>query len=123
MKTETKFKGDYSQSKNGNFKIINTIGVPHLYCITPKHVAVAADHYFGMLGADAIRGAEKQGAKCDICRKAGKILSYDEHEQALLVECKIDIQPVPDELKTWLVSIKDEAEKNGYAGFAFKKAS
>ena len=115
-------KGNYPESEQGNFKIIDTIGVPHPYCITPKHLEYSEGIYLD------IEGAERKGAVCDICRKAvkagkqGSILTYAEHEQALLVECKIEIQPCPDELKNWLLSIKEEAEANKYAGFAFKKA-
>lgn len=114
-------KGTYPISADGNFQIIDTIGVPHLYCITPKHLEYSEGIYLD------IERAEKKGAKCDICRelvKAGKqdkILSLSEHEQALLVGCKVEIQPPPDELHKWLLSIKDEAKSNGYAGFAFKK--
>ena len=117
-------KGNYPNSKNNNFYIIDTIGVPHPYCITPKHLEHCGSMY---LNGDTIKVAESKGAVCDICREAVKngsqadILSYDEHEQALLVECKLEINPMPDELKTWLVSIKEEAEQNKYAGFAFKK--
>ena len=116
-------KGNYPESKDGNFKVIDTIGVPHPYCITPKHLEYSEGIYLD------IPGAEKRGAVCDICRKAvragkqDKVLTYDEHEHALLVNCKIDIQPCPDELKDWLLSIKEEATTNGYAGFAFKRGS
>lgn len=112
-------KGTYPESEN--FKVVDTIGVPHPYCITSKHIEYSSGLYLD------VEEAEKNGAVCDICRKAvnkgkqPKILTYDEHEQALLVECKIEINPVPQELHTWLLSIKDEAEKNGYAGFAFKR--
>lgn len=115
-------KGNYPESAKGNFKIIDTVGVPHPYCITPKHLEYSEGMYLD------IPGAEEKGAVCDICRvavKAGKqdrILTFEEHEHALLVECKIEIQPTPDELKNWLLSIKDEATKNGYAGFAFKRS-
>lgn len=119
----TDVKGNYPKSKQGNFKVVDTIGVPHPYCITSKHVAWAADHCGGMLGKEAIREAEEHGAKCDICKKQGNVLTIDEHEQALLVGCKVDIQPLPDELKDWLISIKEEATANGYAGFAFKVTS
>lgn len=122
MTTETKDKLGYGSSEQGNFTVIDTIGVPHPYCITPKHVAWAADHHCGMLTKDAIREAEERGgAKCDICRKAGSVLSIDEHEQALLVECKQETKD-NKELHAYLLRIKDDAEQGGYAGFAFKKA-
>lgn len=59
---------------------------------------------------------------CDICK--GK-LSYDAHEQALLVGClkelKNDEGNADPELHEYLLNIKIECEKNGYVGFAFKK--
>ena len=113
MEKEEKLK---SYPKTEQFEVIDTIGVPHPYCITSKHVAYAADHCHGMLNEEAIRKAEKvKGAHCDVknCN-----LSYNEHEQALLVACYKDIQK-NEELHRYLLKIKDEAEKNGYAGFAF----
>jgi hypothetical protein len=105
--------------KTEKFQIIDTIGVPHLYCITPKHIGHASDYFNGILGEDAIISAEKAGAKCDICK--GK-LSYKQHETALLVEVddKRELKDV-GELKEYLLSIKDMTEKDGYAGFAFKQ--
>ena len=121
----SEIRGVYPPSKEGNFRIVDTIGVPHPYCIGSRLVAFTADYHNGLLGNDAIDDAEKHGIYCEICkkiqRKGGKILSRIEHEQALLVECVIDINPVPSELKTWLLEIKDEATKNGYTGFAFKR--
>ena len=117
-------KGNYPDSEQGNFSIVDTIPVPHPYCITPKHLEHCGSMY---LNRDTIRRAEEKGAVCDICRKAvkqgkqDKVLSIDEHEEALLVNCKAEISPVPDELHQWLLGIKDEAERNGYAGFAFKR--
>lgn len=120
MPTQTADKLDYyktTQSKNGNFKVIDSIGVPHPYCITPKHIAYAADHHYGMLNADSIRESEENGARCDICK--GK-LSYDEHKQALLISCKTEIKD-NKELKEYLLSLKDKVIQDNYAGFAFKK--
>jgi len=83
----------YGQSKKGNFKVINTIGVPHPYCITPKHLEENDGMY---LSKDSMREAEKRGAACDICKKINRkdyskpILSIDEHEQALVVSCLVD---------------------------------
>ena len=114
--------GEYGVSEHGNFSIKDTIGIPHPYCITPMHLKHSEGMYLD------IPRAESRGAVCDICKKAvnkgkqDKILTFDEHEQALLVECKAPIDPMPSELHDWLLSIKDEAEKNGYAGFAFLKS-
>jgi len=59
---------------------------------------------------------EKMGAKCGICKGE---LSFEAHEKALLVGClkELDCQ----ELKDYLLSLKDKCEKDGYAGFAFKR--
>ena len=102
------------------FKIIDSLGVPHPYCITPGHVAYASDNCGGILGTDAIRDAEKYSrARCGICK--GK-LSYDEHEQALLVEVD-DNRELKDVegLNDYLLSIKAQCEADGFSGFAFKQ--
>jgi hypothetical protein len=115
-----RFKGTYTKTEH--FEIVDVIGVPHQYCITPKHVAVAADEFGGMLGVEAIRTAEsKHGARCGMrgCR-----LPYDEHEQALLVGCTAELEiggTTNPELHAMLLANKEEATKNGYAGFAFVK--
>jgi len=103
------------------YRVIDSIGVPHPYCITPKHVAVAADQFGGMLGEPAIIEAEKQGAVCCICK--GK-LSYKQHEQALLIEVKFngELKDAPN-LKEYLLSIKDMATEGKFAGFAFKQVT
>jgi len=105
------------------FRMVDTIGVPHPYCITPKHLSGNRI----VLDADAIRDAERNhGAKCCICH--GK-LSYDQHETALLIEVKDDrdIKEVgsetgPGSLHEYLLRIKEAAVKDGYARFAFKQA-
>jgi len=112
----------YGKSKKGNFEVIDTIGVPHPYCITPKHM-----YGDGMyMDAERIRTAEKENnAVCDICRKiqlkdGTAILSYDDHKQALLVNCKEDIKD-NKELHKYLLSIKDICIKDKFEGVAFKK--
>lgn len=105
------------------FEVVDTIGVPHPYCIGPGHVGHAADNFSGILGQAAIESAEKAGIHCDICAKAhrktgARILEYSEHEQALLVKVKIDDNNL---LKNYLLEIKDMAEKDGFSGFAFLK--
>lgn len=99
-----KFIKDYGYSKNKNFFIVDSLPVPHPYMITPKHIEVASNEFMGMLGKEAILRAEEKGVFCDICRAkhntdySYKILSYEEHEQVLLVCCKIEIKD-NDEIK------------------------
>lgn len=113
----------YGQSEWGNFSVTQTIGVPHPYCITPMHVAVASKHHGGILNEAAIKDCERNYGKCGICH--GK-LKYEQHETALLVSCKKDIKgddgkAVP-ELHKYLLSIKEKCEADGFAGFAFMDA-
>lgn len=113
-------KGTYPESKNGNFAVVDSISTPHPYCITSRHVSIAADQFCGMLGTAAIEAAEKQGARCGM---RGCHLSYKEHEQALLIECRKDMKDesgkVDPELHEYLLSINEEATRNKYAGYAF----
>lgn len=122
IKMDDKLK-DYPKSKDGNFYVKDTIGVPHTYCITPKHFY--GDGMF--MDAERIKLAEKENnAVCDICKhavrqgKQDKILSYDEHQQALLIACKLEANK-NKELHEYLLSIKDRVIKDGFAGFAFMK--
>ena len=126
----SEIKGEYPKSEQGNFEIMDTIGVPHPYCITPKHLECCDSMY---LDAETIKHAESKGAKCDICKKLVRrgeqsaVLSYSEHEQALLLLCHTEVsdnegKTVP-ELHHWLLSVKEEATANGYAGFAFKRGN
>jgi len=108
-------KGEYGESAKGNFKVIDTLATVHPYCITPRHISVASDSG-GMLNDAAIKEAEKRGASCGV---RGCTLSYEEHETVLLIECKEYINNNA-ELNEYLLSIKDECEKNNYVGFAFK---
>jgi len=122
-KRQAELREKYGASEQGNFYVLDSIGVPHPYCITPKHVAVAADHHCGILGKEAIVDAEERGARCGICK--GK-LAYAEHEQALLVECNVEIKGADGkavlELQAYLLKIKAQAERDHYAGFAFKQS-
>ena len=115
------------------FKVVDTIGVPHPYCITPKHLEHSEGMYLDIEGAER-RSREahprdsRKWAVCDICkkinRKTGKpILSYSEHKTALLIEVndERELKEIP-ELKEYLLSIKEMAEKDGFVGFAFKQA-
>lgn len=110
----------YGSSEHGNFKVVDTIGVPHPYCIGARHVAHAADRFSGMLGEAAVESAEKHGIMCEICK--GK-LTFKQHEQALLVSCEapttVDGKNNP-ELVDFLMKCKPLCEADGFAGFAFK---
>jgi len=111
------------------FEAIDTIPIPHPYCITPRHIATASDKHSGILDADAIRDAEKTNkAVCDICKHINKkdpskpILSYDEHGQALLLAVKSDkeLKDIP-ELKDYLLEIKPLLITDNFQGIAFKQ--
>jgi hypothetical protein len=109
------------ESEHGHFYIKDSIGVPHPYCITPKHVAEASDHHCGMLNEAAIEAAERKGATCGICR--GK-LSYRQHEQAVLIGCRAALKDeggkVNPELHQYLLKLKPLVEDGKhFAGFAF----
>lgn len=117
-------KAAMPQSEHGNFYIKDEIGVPHPYCVGTKHVVVAAEQFGGMLGTEAIKAAEKQGAHC--CMR-GCTLSYEDHEQAVLIGCNIkttdaDGKAVP-ELHAYLLALKPLVEAgNAFVGFAFVEA-
>jgi|ERR1035441_5437898 hypothetical protein len=105
---------------------VKSVSMPHPYCITPKHVAYAADHCGGMLGTDAIRAAEKTGAACcDICLKSGNgILGIDKHTTSLMLLIRVpqnkDLNAVVG-LHDYLFGNKAAFEKMGIEGFAFLK--
>jgi len=117
------YKGTYPPSALGNFKVVDTIAYPHPYMIMPGHLKHCSSMCLD------IEEAERHGAKCGICKrlvkqcKQPRVLTYKEHEQALVIECRVNIKdehgnaiPEPSD---YLHSIKVEAEKNGYIGFAF----
>ena len=106
--------------KTDKFECVNTIGVPHPYCITPKHVTYAADNCNGMLTKESIQDAEEHGAKCGTCRGD---LSYDEHEQAVVVKVLSgeELEDIKEELEVYLKSFVKQVEDDGFKGFAFTK--
>lgn len=108
-------------------KGIKKVRIPHPYCITPKHVSHASNHYGGILGKDTIIDAEKHGAKCDTCKKANKkhgspILTFEEHiaSKTLFIEVpqNKDLNNVKG-LPEYLMKIKPIAESLHIDGFAF----
>ncbi len=120
-------KGDYGESEHGNFKIKDTIGVPHPFCITPEHVTHASDKHMGRLTSECIEELEADREKRHLspssCGIKGCSLRYKEHKQALLVECYADMKDenghAVKELHEYLLACKDEAIANDYEGFAF----
>ena len=101
----------YKQFDTEFFSVRDTMGVPHLYCIGSKHVVNASDNFGGMLGEAAIQDCEEKGITCGM---RGCQLSYKEHETALAINCK---NKDKDLLQSYLLSIKEQCEKDNYAGF------
>ena len=112
------------------FKVIDTIGVPHPYCITPKHLTHSPTMILDIAEAErrskeAHPNDPRRWAVCETCRllnkKTGKnILPYEEHKRALLIEVDDpgELKDVPG-LSAYLLVIQAQAAKEGYAGFAF----
>ena len=98
----------YEQFDTDFFSVRDTMGVPHPFCIDTRHVSYAADHCGGILTKEAIEGS---GAPCGMknCN-----LTYNEHEIALAINCKSKDNEL---LQDYLLSIKEQCEKDNYAGF------
>ncbi len=109
MSNENKFA---HYPKTEFFEVVDTIGVPHPFCITPRHIE-EAQHFSGQLGKEAIESLEKK-LKRPSCGMQGCQLSFAQHEQALLVRCKSKDE---DLTRAYLKSIVEQCEKDGYAGF------
>ena len=116
---------DLPQPPDGSvFKIerIEQLSLPHPYCITPRHVAYAADKCGGILGKEAMEGAEADGATCGICKGKHK---FKEHE---VVNSLIITVPQNDDLNaivglhTYLFANKQAFVDKGIDGFAFPTA-
>lgn len=116
MKTKDKLE-KYKEFETENYRVKNTIGTPHPYTITNKHI----EHSSGMY-LDPIE-AESKGAKCG---HPGCHLSYKEHEEALVVEINNHqdkkLKDIPG-LNDYLLKLKPICEADGFAGFAFVKGT
>lgn len=103
---------------------LKEVSVPHPYCITPRHVRIAANNFSGILSRDAIEEAEECGIFCDICRENGNIIPFDKHETLLTLfvlvpkEHQKNLNNCPG-LHSYLLSIKQQAETLGIKGLAF----
>ncbi len=98
--------------KTVNFEIIDTIGVPHTFCITERHVSHAHNNFSGQLNEAAIESLEKiKGHSCGV---RGCQLRFSDHKQALVVKCKIKDEKL---LKEYLESNLEQCQKDKYKGF------
>ena len=106
--------------KTDLFYAKDTIGIPHPFCITAPLIAFTADNFNGMLNKAAIEAFEKKKGK-PVCGVKGCNLLFHEHETGLLIAVKSDkeLKELEPELREYLLSIKDMAEKDKFAGFAF----
>jgi hypothetical protein len=116
-----KLREKYGQSEGGHFRIVDSVAVPHPYVIGPSHIAAAEN---GILDKYSIERAEREGRAH--CLHPRCQLKLHEHEKALLVECERELKndkgEVDPELQAYIVAKKEQAEKDGYAGFSFIKA-
>lgn len=104
---------------------IDTVGRPHPYCITSRHLQTRRIY----LDADAIRDAEKNhNAQCSICRnlvrerKQDRVLSYDEHTTETVLFLKVPNVSNPNcipGLNAYLKKVKPVLEKLKIDGVAF----
>lgn len=94
----------------------------HFYCITARHVTYAADRRCGMLDETAIKGAERQGAKCGV-KDCG--LPYSAHKQDLVLLVSLPLDSAPKDLNAvpglhaYLLEIKERCDEFGIDGFGF----
>lgn len=115
MEAENKFE---KYPKTDLFYVKDSIGVPHPFCITDKHLANTDGIY---LDDDSIKRYEQkiQRASCGV---KGCQLMYEEHGQALVIACKLEeegFQDAEEDLREYLVSIQEMAKADGYVGFTF----
>lgn len=98
--------------KTEHFEVVDTMGVPHPFCITHHHIAFESESVY--LDGKRIKRYEKSIGNRPSCGMKGCNLMYDQHEQALAVRCKTGDK---DLLKTYLESIVKQCEADGFAGF------
>ena len=97
----------YKQWNTELFSVRDTISIPHTYTVTPKHLQHSSGMYLD------IDEAESKGAKCG---HPGCNLTHAQHETALAISCKSKDN---DLLHAYLLTIKEQCEKDEYAGFVF----
>ncbi len=95
------------------FEVIDTMGVPHPFCITPKHLEHCSELHSMCIGKEQIQSLERK-TKRPSCGMEGCNLMYDQHEQALAIRCKTKDN---DLTNAYLKSIVAQCEADGFAGF------
>lgn len=125
---------EFGESEKGNFKVKDSIGYPHPYMISDKHLMFNGDSiYLDIERAEKNSKMEfpnikERWAVCEICKRnvrngtQDRILDYTEHEQGLLISCKKDFNKsatIKKELQEYLLKIKSKAEKENFKGFFF----
>jgi len=114
---DEEFKEELGKSEHGNFYVEDSIGVPHPYLITPKHIGHASDNFSGRLGEAAIRSCEEKGVTCGM---KGCNLTHAEHEQAVAIMCTKnpeDDEAYAKEFQAYLLSMNPKLEESKYVGF------
>jgi hypothetical protein len=86
---------------------------PHPYCITPKHVRVAADHHSGLLGTAAIEDAEQRGAKCGIYSHPHNPKQYTNGRRSGWERCNLSVKEHTSDRVCFLELLRDMSSKEG----------
>jgi len=99
---------------------IKEITLPHPFVIGGQHIAIASDHFLGMLTKEAVEFAEVRGVRC---QHTGCLLKYAEHETMIAGIIAIVNRPENlsevEGLHDYLLAIKDKAQELNIYGFAF----
>lgn len=117
----------HGESENGNYKIIDTIPIPHPYMVTSKHLEYNRDEMY--LGIEQIERMEKEhGPLCGQRINAHRdqcTLKYGDHKSGLLIQCKLpmtspeDKTKFNDELYKYMLKIKENLDTKKFDGFGF----
>jgi hypothetical protein len=115
---KNKFK---AYPKNEVFRIIDTMGIPHTYSLSAKHLYHAKNYFDGKITDECIKDLEEKEHK-GCCKMKGCDLRYDQHGLALVVEVNYtgDVNEAPG-LQGYLESCLDQMSIDGATGFVFKQ--
>ena len=122
-------KKSFGKSKHGNYFIEDSIGTPHPYCITEKHITGE----FMSLGDSEIKQLEsKNGCMCGMyVDNSGNYVNgyrsgyhkcnvpYEEHTSDLVCFLKLSRNGTNDEANSILKELVDNLGENYIDGFSF----